>query len=269
MILLVACFTSLHADEAVPTPEMQKAFIDFSSFLNQSFTKATASGIFPTVLAESSLPEARKRCAVLVAAAKDRNDIASAATLTLDAFSYLVSNIEIGREQRKAPENKALANLVAFDKSGLSEGQMIKCFFLAHLRLGKYFGPQLVTEEEIMAQKDFDSVDLFSRHKPHNQTDSTKNEASMDETYVESEVTVSANGSMTLNDKAIIKQNLVSALKKLKTDAEAKGEKVLLTFIIPEVTNDMVHELQDAAYKAGINDVSFGKKTPDEMKQEH
>jgi hypothetical protein len=89
------------------------AYSEFGSYLNQEFSRAIQSGTF-LYPSETTLPEARKLCGALVAAAKDRTGIADAARLTMQAYTSAVTNLALPKSQRKLPENKILAHAQPF-----------------------------------------------------------------------------------------------------------------------------------------------------------
>jgi len=254
MAFYAAAVAPLHAGDAVPSPEALKAFSEFTFFLNQEFTRAAQDG---TLLGppETTLPEARKRCDALVAAAKDRKDIADAAQLTLQAYTYVVTNRALAKAQRKAPEDKNLADLMALNQAGPTEGQMMKCCQVMLVRLAKHFGKPSFTEEQVMARKD---VDFRSLVIP-----STSPAENAGEKALSIAVAVATDGSLKLNDKALPKQELVAALKKLKTEVAADGKEVQLTLYVDGLSKyERVIEVLDAATQAGVTNVTFQAVAP-------
>ena len=258
LALFAACCAPLHAADAVPGPEMQKAFGEFTSFLNEAFTRIGRSGIGDFAQLETKLPEAKKRCDALIATAKDRKDIADAATLTLEAFRYVAANFARPKAERKAPENKILADILARNKAGPTEGQMMKCYQIALVRLTKHFGKPSLTEEQVMAREDIDfGSPALPGHPP-------APEAGRAEQFDESSVTVAADGSVTLNERPLPKKDLLAAFKKLKAAAEAQGQDVFLSLYAAKAAKyEVVTEILDAAAKAGVKNITFVVADPE------
>ena len=259
MGVFVAGSASLHAGEAVPGTEMQKAFGEFASLLNQSFTRMAGSGLADFSQLDNKLPEAKKCCDALIAAAKGREDIAAAATLTLEAFNYLAANGSLPKAERKPPENKILAGILPQNKAGLTEGQMIKCYLIALVRLTKYFGKPSHTEQEVMALEDLDfATSLLPSHPP------AAADAARAEQFDESTVRMAADGSVTLNDKPLPQKDLVAAFEKLKADARAQGQEVFLCFYAAEAAKyETLTLVLDAAAKAGVKNITFAVDEPE------
>ena len=253
--IIVALFLIFHAPlqagDAVPSPEALNAFNEFTSFLNKEVTRTAQSGISLGPSA-STLPEARKRCYALIAAAKGRKDIADAARMTLQAYSYVVTNWSLAKAHRKVPEDKVLADLMALNQSGPTEGQMMKCYQVALIRLTQHFGKPSITEDEVMRLKDVDFASIVTPMP------SPAENARGKALPAEITVAVAADGSLKLNDKALTKQELVVALTELKAGAKASGQEILLTISADGRSKyERVTEVLDAASQAGVTDVAF------------
>jgi biopolymer transport protein ExbD len=246
---------SLCAEQPAIDPALRQASHDYTNFISEQCSKEIKPDLLQFTLPEATLAEAKKSNDAVVAAAKGRDDIAKAAMLGFEAYRYAVKNLPLRKQERKPPQDPTLAAFMATNQAGITEGQIMKCLLVMHLRLGKFFGESIHTEEQVMANADLDLDAPIPGIAPAPQASDNKTD--------EAQLKIASDGKLTLDGKLLSGGDLISALKLRKEKAESAGRTLLLTLEGDEETEyKKMEEALDAAAKAGVSNLTFQAPSP-------
>jgi len=238
------------AEERPPLkPELQQAGKEYLGYLGWLFQEAARSGIglpFDSLRAA----EVKKRCAAVIKEAPNEPQVRDAAQLLLDAYQYATENFAKPKEGRKKPSSRALADLLADNKDGLTEGCMMRAIVLAELRFGKTMGFPVMDEKAVRAM-DLPDADLsVLRELPADSKKATD--------FDEITLKLDAKGIVQIQGKVVAKEKIIRTLQDLKFDAEKRHRKISVLIKTGEQTRygDITGVLDQLA-KAQIENVTF------------
>lgn len=209
-------------------PEIAEPARAYLSFWASELAKVAESGVYPFI-PEKALPEAKRQCDAVVAAAKagGRPDIAEAATLLLQAFQHASASFPLEKSRRVKPKDPKVAELFGSNPAGLTEGYLLKGFMGAQVRLARLLGDPVVTEKQIREQPDVD-FSVLPQFLP-NASPRPEKEVT-DDLLIE----INEDGTLKLDDEPITDDALKRALAVAAKKAVTANGQVLVTLVTGE-----------------------------------
>jgi hypothetical protein len=258
-VLLASVFAVVSTRDAAaqscdPPPitkeELRQAAMDFFKYWAEMFPKDDSGTLgLSLIFDKGRLPQATKKCDRVVEAAGNRKEIGAAARLVVSSYAYACDNFGKDKAKRERPTEAAVAGLLGELSNGITEGALMKCFYLAHVRLQIALGMKpVVSEAEVQAAPDLDWDKIMSGIATAPQV---PNE-SVDEHVIH----IKKEGGLELDGKDVKQTDLAKVLNELAK--KKRKARLLVTLQTDEQAKyEWITTVMDALTKAGITNVTF------------